>query len=830
MQAVIMAGGFGTRLHPLTCNIPKPMVPLNNVPIIEHVIRLLKGYGITDIVVLLYFQPEVITDYLGDGSRWGVTLQYLRPEMDLGTAGAVKYAEPLLKERFLVISGDLLTDFDLRKGIAFHNKAASKVTIFLTHVPNPLSYGLVITEHNGRIKQFLEKPSWGQVFSDLINTGIYIIEPDVLKFITPGVPFDFSNDLFPIIMKNGEPLFGYTARGYWRDIGNLEEYLQAHKDILNEVAKIPFPGTKRRNVWSGKGTKIHPTAKMEGKVVLGSRCMVGPGAFISNSCIGDNTVIEERATVTHSILWGNVSIGAGSRVNEDIIASGTHIEGDVYLQERVFIGENCSVGENSRIQANVKVWPEKIIERETTLSSSLVWGSRWERTLFFDAKVSGLVNTEMSPEFCARLGTAYGAFLGEGSRVLVSHDPSNGSRMINRSFIGGLLSMGISVDNARVIPVPVLRTGLRAGRYRGGIHIRQSPVDRRNADIIFFDSDGNDLSPGKTKAVEKMFFMENYKRLSFEHIGSIDYPGRIVENYRDYFLNAIDPDAFKKRRLKIVVDFSCGGSSTIFPSVLGALGCDVISLNAYLDPSRLSMTPKEIEDGLAQLSKIVRSLRADAGFMINQAGESITAVDEKGNIIDNQELLVMVTDLFLGLEYTKKIAVPVTATAVVDRVAEKYGVDVIRIMNSHRAMTEAGMQEDVRYVGGTRGGFIFAEHFFACDGMFATAKIVEMIAKAGTSVSSQAEKFRLPAYVLHTVACPWDRKGRVMRLLIEHTVKMNRMLVEGVKVFLPNGWVLVFPDQRSASFYVIAEAPSKKAAESLAKKWVAKVEQWKGTK
>ena len=223
-KAVIMAGGFGTRLRPLTMSIPKPMAPVANIPMVEHIINLLKEHNITDLVILLYFQPESITSYFGDGSKFGVTIQYVQATADYGTAGAVKNAYELLQERFIIISGDVLTDFDLSKAVQFHLDNQASATLLLTRVPNPLQYGIVMTSEDGHIQRFLEKPSWGQVFSDTINTGIYILEPEVLDYIPYQKEFDFAKDLFPFMLKEEMPLYGFIAEGYWRDIGNLNEY------------------------------------------------------------------------------------------------------------------------------------------------------------------------------------------------------------------------------------------------------------------------------------------------------------------------------------------------------------------------------------------------------------------------------------------------------------------------------------------------------------------------------------------------------------------------------------------------------------------------------
>src|SRR5690606_25886372 len=244
MKGVIMAGGFGTRLKPLTIHRPKPMVPIANRPIMEHIVNLLKRHGITDLIALLYFQPEHITEYFGDGSASGVRIRYVTADADYGTAGAVRYASDLLEgDRVLVISGDVLTDFDLTRLIEEHEARGAEATITLTSMENPLAFGIVIVDNEtGRIERFLEKPTWGEVFSDTINTGIYVLEPEALERVPPRTNMDFARDLFPQMLREGAALYGHVAQGYWRDIGNLDEYRRAHEDVLAGRVQIALPG------------------------------------------------------------------------------------------------------------------------------------------------------------------------------------------------------------------------------------------------------------------------------------------------------------------------------------------------------------------------------------------------------------------------------------------------------------------------------------------------------------------------------------------------------------------------------------------------------------
>ncbi|HYF02834.1 MAG TPA: NDP-sugar synthase, partial [Patescibacteria group bacterium] len=324
-KAVIMAGGFGTRLRPLTMSIPKPMVPVANIPMIEHILNLLKKHNITEIVCVLYFQPEKITDYFGDGSKFGVKMEYVLAVADYGTAGAVRNAAEHLDEQFIIISGDVLTDFDISAALKFHEDNGSQATILLTRVPNPLAYGIVMTKENGAITRFLEKPSWGEVFSDTINTGIYILEPEVLKMIPYQKEFDFSKDLYPAMLEEKRPLFGYITDGYWRDIGNLTEYQIASQDVLLGKVNIDVRGEKQGNVYIGKNATIAETAVLKGMVVIGDNTTIGENAEISDCIIGSKVSIGAHASVSGCVLWDNVEVGAGASLTNDVVCNDTKI-------------------------------------------------------------------------------------------------------------------------------------------------------------------------------------------------------------------------------------------------------------------------------------------------------------------------------------------------------------------------------------------------------------------------------------------------------------------------------------------------------------------------
>jgi mannose-1-phosphate guanylyltransferase/phosphomannomutase len=371
MKAIIMAGGFGTRLRPLTNNLPKPMVPMANRPIMEHIVTLLKNYSITDLKALLYFQPEAIKEYFGDGSALGVNLDYVSATVDLGTAGSVGAAMKKDPETTLVISGDVLTDIDLKEAINSHKTKKALATVVLTRVENPLPYGIVITDDTGRIMRFLEKPGWGEVFSDTINSGIYILDKKVLPFIPEGREFDFSKDLYPLLLEKKKPIYGYVAEGYWKDVGSLD------------------------------GARIDFSASFEGKVVIGRNSRIEAGARVVNSIVGDNTVIDEGAVVIDSVIWEDVTVGRGAFLQENVVAGYTEVSDGAHLGEGAIVSDHCHIGRNSSVRANVKVWPYKHVEDGATLASSLIWGQKWARSIFSTWRTWS--SRPSSPQSSARL-------------------------------------------------------------------------------------------------------------------------------------------------------------------------------------------------------------------------------------------------------------------------------------------------------------------------------------------------------------------------------------------------------------------------------------------
>ncbi len=377
MRAVVMAGGEGTRLRPLTSNQPKPMVPLLGKPCMRYILELLRGHGIEETVVTLAFLPKIIRDYFGDGSSLGVSLSYSVETSPAGTAGSVKLAESYLAdEAFIVISGDALTDIDLDAVVAAHKARGALVTIVLKRVTNPLDFGVVVVDTDGRIERFLEKPTWGQVFSDTVNTGIYVLEPEIFGHIPADRPFDFSQDLFPLLFKQGAPLYGYVAEeGYWQDIGSLPQFLDANRDLLDGKVRAAIEGIELEGrVFIGATSGLDSVDNIKGPAFIGNYAKIDPKARIMPySVLGNNVVVKGYAETRHSVVDSNTYIGAASKVYGSIVGKNVDIKGGVTLSEGVAVGDECMINEQAYVAPGVRIYPFKTVESGAQVNSSIIW-------------------------------------------------------------------------------------------------------------------------------------------------------------------------------------------------------------------------------------------------------------------------------------------------------------------------------------------------------------------------------------------------------------------------------------------------------------------------
>lgn len=828
MKAVVMAGGEGTRLRPLTSNRPKPLVPILNKPCMQHTIELLKRHGITEIVVTLYYLADEIEGYFGDGSELGVKLIYTVEDTPLGTAGSVKKAEEFLKdEAFMIVSGDSLTDIDVEKAVAYHKEKGSVATLVLKNVDNPLEFGVVITDDDGRVRRFLEKPSWGEVFSDTVNTGMYILEPSIFDYMEKDTSYDWSQDIFPRLLQDEKPLFGYVMSEYWTDVGSLQQYRQSQYEMLQGKTTLPLEGRREGgDIWIGEGTEIDPSAQLIGPIIVGKNCRIKAGAHIGpETVIGDNCLIEEHAVLQRAIVWDSNYIGANTNLTGCTICFRNTIKNDVIVQEGAVVGDRCHIEPGSTIRSLIKLWPDKVIEAGSMVTMSLIWGSKWQGSLFRNLGVTGIANVEMTPDFTTKLGSAYGAFLKKGSTVITSRDTALVCRMLKRGFIAGLASVGVNILDNESMPLPISRHTIRSNNASGGVHIRLVPDHPNLSMIEFFDKNGIYLSTNGQRKIETIFYREDFGRTSPDEVGQINYVSRAIERYSQDFFRLLNAEAVIKRNFRVVVDYAYSRISGVLPQMLGQMETEVIALNAYSDAKKAPTNPMEREALIYTLSNTVSTLKADIGVFLGSDGERLIVVDETGRVLTGTDLLSTFALLVARSKPGAQIAIPVTAPSEIETVVEALGGGTIRTKTDARSLmaTAAEGKEGIALAGDTDGGFIFPEFQPAFDALFSFAKLLELLAVQETTLSKTLSS--LPEYHMaqESVFCPWEVKGRIMRALMEETNTQKHELIDGIKIYKDNGWVLVIPDASEPYFRIFSEASSRDAANELVHRYVLKI-------
>jgi len=816
-----MAGGQGTRLRPLTSNQPKPMLPIVNRPIMEHIINLLRRHGITDQIATIQFLGRMIRSYFGNGEDLGVQLTYATEETPLGTAGSVKNAQDALQDdTFLVISGDALTDIDLTRLIEYHREKGSMATLCLKSMENPLEFGIVITREDGSIERFLEKPNWGQVFSDTINTGIYVLEPEIFDYIPDEAVFDFSSDLFPLLLDKGLPMFGYVApeQEYWCDVGNPESYLSSHRDVLEGRVRLEVPGFKLGdNVWLGEGAEVDPTARIDGPCVIGENCRIGPGVHLREfTVLGANVVCEEGAFLQRSIVQDNAYVGPSSNLRGAVIGKSTDVRRSARVEEGVVIGDDCSIGANAVINPGVRIYPFKTVEAGAIITKSIIWESRGVRTLFGSHGVAGLINVDVTPEVVVRLALAYGSTLKKGSTVITSRDATRAARAMKRAVVAGLNMAGIHCHDLELSPEPVNRYYVHSRGFAGGMTLRTAAHDPQSILIRFLDPAGTDLDPDRQRKIERAYYREEFRRAYAGELGELHYPPRAMDYYTEGLLACVDAGAVRNARLKVVVDFSYGSTSLVLPGILGRLGCDVLAVNAAIDEARSVLSEQEAAAHSQRLAALVTSSGSHVGMMLDPTGESLQLVDDAGRVCRPDTLLALALVMVAEEGEGGAVALPVNTSREIVALATERGLDVVWTKTSLGALMDAAAGGEVRLAGDPQGSVIFPEFVAAPDAMMAAVRVCQFLARSGLRLSDVVGKLPEPAVVHETVPCPWEMKGTVMRHTVEVAQGDDVDLVDGVKIHHGEDWVLVLPDPEQPLVHVWAESSTMSKAAALA--------------
>jgi len=825
IPAVVMAGGEGTRLRPLTTSLPKPLLPVVNRPMLEHVLRLLARHGITDAVITVQFLASLVRSHTGDGSELGMRLTYVTEDGPLGTAGSVKNAEHEVGVGpFLVISGDAITDLDLTALVAHHRCTRSEVTICLARTANPVEFGGVVLDEAGRVLRLVEKPGWGQVVSDLVNTGIYVMESSVLAGLPSRTRLDWALDVLPALLASGARVSGYVSDDYWEDVGTLERYRSVHADALSGRVRLEVPGFEvSPGVWVSEGVDLSPAATVAGPVLLGRNVKVEAGAVVRGPLsLGDNVVVRAGSVLQRSVLHDNVYVGGQAALHGAIVGRGVDLMRGVRLDDGVVVGNDCVIEEEAVLGPDVRVFPAKTVEAGAVLRQSVIWESRGRRSLFSRQGVSGILNVEVTPELAVRLSSAFASTLRKGSVVVTARDQSRGARSLKRAVTAALTAGALDVLDLEHSPLPVARY-VTAESGDAGLVVRTTPGEPESIDIVLLDAHGVDIDEATRRTVDRVYLREEYRRAFPGEIGELSFSPGSIPSYVDHVARSVDLAGVRDAGVRVVVDAGHGSAGLVLPGLLGALGVDAFVVNTGLDESRPADTAEETTASLDRLADLVPSSKASFGVRFDRVGERLTLVDDRGQVVDDDRALLLMVDLVSAEARRGAVALPVTATRVAEQVAAFHGVRIRWTGVGAGALARLPAAGDLLLAGDGAGGFVIPSVAPTADALAAFTRLVGLVARTRLTLGEIDDRIPRSAVLRSDVRTPWAAKGAVMREVEgvarqRHGVSTDH--TEGIKVIHDDGsWCLVLPDPAEALVRLWAEGDTAERSRELLATW-----------
>ncbi|HIZ20529.1 MAG TPA: NTP transferase domain-containing protein [Firmicutes bacterium] len=759
MKAVIMAGGEGTRLRPLTCDLPKPMARLCGRPVMEYILDLLAAHGVDGAAVTLRYLPSAISQHFSARYR-DIALTYEVEEQPLGTAGSVRGAAAAFpgEKELLVVSGDALTDFDLSAAVRFHREKGAAATLLVARVEDPREYGLVRYDGDGRVVGFVEKPGWAQAVTDAANTGIYILSPEALALIPEQGEYDFAKDLFPQMLAKGLPLYACEAQGYWCDIGSLDAYRAAQKDLLQgKLRSCPAPegGILCREgrpegdyvltppVYIGRGVCIGEGAQIGPFAVLDDGCCVGAGAKVRDSVLLGCAYVGERASLTGALLCHASSVRRGAS-----------------LFEGAALGAGSVVGEYATVFPDVKVWPDKQVEANSVLRENLREG-HGPSTVFDDAGITGETGVELTPELCARIGAAVGS-LSRGGRVAVGAADDPAAAALKMALDAGILSTGGGVWDFGACIAPQFDYFVNFGRIHTGVYLSGGP----RACVRLVSAGGLPAVRSVERGIEARLAGGDFLRAGWDAVQGLTDMSSMQQLYRQELID-LAPHGLSGTVVAVKgSDYAC---VKLLSSVLTTMGCS-----------------PAVREG--------EGLRLHIGAQ----GRRLSLYSREAGYLWPEQVLALCC--LMELEAGRDVAVPYDAPLMLEELARAFGRRVRRYYDCPAGRDD----EDARRLA--------SGQLWARDGLMMAVKLLAYLKESGASLAGLAA--RLPGFAVATKTIPCDgNPGRVLRQLAEGGEPVEAG--EGARIRLKKGTLLVRPSKRGKRLTLTAEAPDTETAAEL---------------
>ncbi len=772
MKAIVMAGGEGTRLRPLTCAMPKPMVPLLDRPMLEYTIDHLLRYGISEMAMTLGYQPSVITGYFEEHQPRGAYIEYYIEDVPLGTAGSVKNAAAFVDGTFLILSGDALTDIDLKLAVQSHRQSGAKATIVLKRMGNPSGYGVVILDKQGRVERFVEKPSWEDVFSDTINTGLYILEPDVLDLIPEGQTFDFAKDLFPLMMSKGLPIYGHVAAGYWCDVGNIESYIRAHEDMLKGAVKVSIKGRCVGGIWVGDGVSLSSSALIQSPGFIGDGVTIGDGAKIGRySCIGAGSRIGAYANIKRSVLHSGSRVGRHAKLSGCVVAAESAVGERASVYENAVVGERSSLGGESRVSPRVRIWPEKNIGYGASVAENIVWGFGERTGLIGKTGFVGDVGMDLTPVKLARIFGAVGEFA-SGKSVAVCADGSALSHAALKQASGMLTMSAVDVFALSGVTKPICALVGDIMKCALCIMIR---TQKQHLYVDIFEPELFMLSKSARKKIEDKYFCQG-EMLASSICGKETWVGAAQSLYINTVFQKIDWSAIKTAGLRVVM---AGNHETdIFAKrVFETIGMRVFS------------------DGGNDVAAAIRDHNAAFGVRLSRNGMVSALYLPSGRVMGPEEWQSLCYYLVFSSLNKPNVNLPSGISRSVVAAA-----DILSLSYEFTSEEDAvsDLSTDQRRI--------------IYDGIFSVCRFLEHLARTGLTADEVAAVITQPHARVKAISCDWDDIGRVIGAMY---ARGGAYANEGLRLDVQGGFGYICPHATRPTIIIRTEGDTEEFAQEL---------------
>jgi phosphomannomutase/NDP-sugar pyrophosphorylase family protein len=818
MQAVILAGERGAPLYPLTARQPRAMLPLAAKPLVQYQLELLKRHGINEAILCLQVMPETFESRFGDGKALDLTLRYHRERLPLGTAGAVRaVSNRLVGNDILVLNGHVLTDADLTRLMELHAEKEAGLTMLLATVPEPANYGVVLTDNEGRITSFAEKPAREEAASSTINAGVYILRRDLLFRMPPDTDFSFERQLFPQLLAEGVPMYGYVQNGrYWRAISTLTDYQQATVDILEHRVEVQLDGDEvREGVWVGEGATVHPTAELRGRIFINHHTEIARDVRIRGVVsIGSRCRIEEGAIVEDAVLWRGTTVEAGAVVRGCIL------------------GDNCVVRAGATVQPGSVVGADAVIAsvvaklptRGDIQRAAIKFGAEgWWGVIADDVTVDNVrIVTQSLCDWIAKSKLpGEGVVIGYDRRAQSEVFAQAGARVVTANGLRVLLS-------DRDCTSPAVSFACRYFGATAGLMVTASHHPAQYNGLKVKAYYGGPATPDMVGELEQNLRILLRSGLSPKVANQIPDTTDLTRPYRAHLARFVDMGVIRKAGLKVVVDPMYGPGAGCLSGLLREAGIETTEIRGERNPAFGGLNPNPVPANMQPLFDAVTASGADIGLSLDGDADQIGASNAAGQFVDgNRIAAVLLKHLYEGRKWRGGIARSVATTRILDKLGARYGLPVFETPVGFRFLCEKMLSDDVLIAVEESGGIGVKNHLPERDGILTALLLLEAMARRGKSLSELTEEIFSEVGRHEDIRAALFPPPEKMHTIISALQSFREPFFAGADVtevtrkdgtllnFTDGSWLLFRPTSAEGIVHLYAEAATTERANEL---------------